>query len=126
MEREERDDAAAEQQPKPVLGVERDHHPADDDHDEEKDDEQADAQAKLLADHRKNKVGVRVGQVEHLLPALAEPEPFHPATAPGDQGLHLLQTGVVLKFLGIHESGESRHSLRHMGRDKEDPGEAAE
>ena len=72
-----------------------------------KDDEQADPQSELLADHRKNEIGVRVGQVEHFLPAVAETETFHSAAAPRDQRLHLLQTGVLLEVFRI-QKGESR------------------
>ena len=63
---------------------------------------------KFLADHRKNEIGVRVGQVEHFLAAVAEAEPFDSAAAPGDQRLHLLQAGVLFVALGIDESASSR------------------
>ena len=87
----------------------------------EKDDEQTDPQTELLADHRENEIGVRVGKVEHFLAAVPEAEAFHSTAAPRDQCLHLLQASVVLEAFGIHKGGEPGHALRHLGRDEESP-----
>src|ERR1044071_8967256 len=106
--------------------MQRNHHPADNDYDKEKHDEQTDSQTKLLADHRENEVGVGVGKVEHLLTAISEPETFHPATAPRDQSLHLLQSGVLFEAFGIHKRREPGHPFRHVGGDQENAGHAAE
>ena len=97
-----------------ILRVQRDHHSADDDDDEQKNDEQTDAQPELFADHRENEIGVRVRQVEHFLPAVAEAEAFDSAAAPRDQRLHLLQARVFFELLRIHERGEPRHAFGHM------------
>ena len=80
---------------------------------------------KFLADHRENEVGVRVGQVEHFLPAVAEPETFDSAAAPRDQRLHLLQAGVLLEAFRIHESREPSHAFRHLRRDEENSAKPA-
>ncbi len=90
-----------------------------------KHDEQAHPQTQLLADHRKNEVGVGIRKVEHFLPAVSETEAFHSAAPPRDQGLHLLQTGVVLKAFRIHERGKPAHSFRHVGGDEKNSAQAA-
>src|SRR5437868_14669291 len=95
--------------------MQRDHHPANDDDDKQKDDEQADAQSQFLADHWKNEIGVRVGQIEHFLATVAETKPFHTAAAPRDQRLHLLQTGILFVILRMYGREEAAHSLRHAG-----------
>ena len=104
LQSQQRNDAAAEEQSETILGVQRDHDSADDDDDEQKDHEQTDPQTELFADHRKNEIGVRVGQIEHFLAAVAETESFHSAAAPRDQRLHLLQTGIFLEALRIEET----------------------
>src|SRR5437762_9428059 len=89
--------------------MQRDDDSANDHNDEKKNDQQAHPKAKLLANHRKNEIGVRVGQVEHLLAAIAETESFHSAAAPGDQRLHLLQAGVFLVALEICKRDQPLH-----------------
>ena len=124
LQGQQRNDAAAEQQTKTILRVQRDHHSAHDDDDEEEHDEQTDAQTEFLADHRENEIGVRIGQVEHFLPAVAEAESFHSAAAPGDECLHLLQASASLIALRIHESREPAHALGHRCRDEENSAHA--
>ena len=105
--------------------MQRDHRPADDDDDEEKHDEQTHPQTEFFADHRENEVGVRVGKVEHFLPAIPEAETFDSAAAPRDQRLHLLQAGVFFEAFRIHESGKPAHAFRHLGGDEENAGQPA-
>src|SRR6266850_438801 len=106
--------------------MQRDHQPADDDYDKKEYDEQTHPQTKLLADHRENEVGVRIGKIEHLLPAVPEPETFHSTTSPRDQSLHLLQTSVLFEAFGIHKRREPAHAFRHVRRDEENAGQATE
>src|SRR2546423_14246748 len=93
-----------------------DNHSANDDYYEKKNHQETDAQTKLFADNGKNEVGVRVGEIKHLLPAIAETESFHPAAAPREQRLHLLQTGILFEPLRIKKRREPSHSLRHLRR----------
>ena len=50
-------------------------------------------QPELLADHRGDHVGVRLGQVEGLLDALPEPDAEDPARAERDRRLDALEPG---------------------------------
>src|SRR5512133_3600509 len=58
---------------------------------------------------------MRVGKVEHFLAPVAEAEPFHSTASPGDQRLHLLQTGVLLVIFRMQKGKEAAHSLWHAG-----------
>ena len=71
-------------------------------------------EAELLGDHRKQKVGMRLGQIKKLLDARtqAHPEPFAPAE--GDQRMRQLITLAVRIRPGIEEAGEA---LQTVGRD---------
>ena len=109
----------------PVLRVQRDQQSANNDDHEQEHDQQTDSQAELFADHGKDEIGVRVRQVEHLLPAVAEAEAFHSTAAPRDQRLHLLEARVILETFRVHECGQPCHSLRHMGRDEKNSAESA-
>ena len=52
-------------------------------------------EAELLGQHREQEVGVRLGQIEELLHALAEPDAEPLAAADGDQRLRELEAAVV-------------------------------
>jgi hypothetical protein len=58
------------------------------------------------------------------LPAVPQTKAFHATAAPGDERLHLLQTSVILVALGVHESGEPAHALRHAGGNEKHSGES--
>ncbi len=72
----------------------------------------------------KDEVGVRVGQVEHFLPAVAEPKSFDSATAPRDERLQLLQASALLVELRIHESGQPPHPFGHRRGDEKNSADA--
>src|SRR5215471_12509754 len=84
--------------------MDRDRHSADDHEHEEKNDEQTKSQTQLLANDRKNEVGVGIRKIGHFLPPVAETEAFDPAAAPRDQGLHLLQSSSEFVILGVKKS----------------------
>ena len=109
----------ASKQTEAIFRVQRNHRSANDDDDEEEDDKQTGAQTKFLADNWENEIGVRVGQVEHFLAAVAESKTFHSAAAPRDQCLHLLQAiGLLIRF-EIAKRSEPGHALGHPDRDQE-------
>src|SRR5438874_5452229 len=109
--------------------MERDHDAANDYDDKQKHDEQTDPQPQLFADHRENEIGVSVGKVEHFLPAVSETESIHPAAAPCDQRLHLLQSSVFFIALEICERDEALHprvrraNENHTGTDDREQAE---
>jgi hypothetical protein len=72
LQAKQRNNSATQKQSETIFCVQGDHNSANDDHHKKKDDEQTDAQTELFADHRKNKVGVRIRQIIHFLPAVAE------------------------------------------------------
>ena len=96
--------------------MQRNHDAANNYHNEQKNHQKTKPQTKLFADDWKNKICVRIRQIQHLLPTIAQPKPVHPAAAPGDQRLHLLQAGIVLVILRMKKSGEPSHALGDLRR----------
>ena len=73
-------------------------------------DERAD-QPELLADQREDEIGVRLGQEEHLLLALPEPDAAEAAGAEGDERLHELKAGVLRVRPRIEEGEQAPHAI---------------
>ena len=69
------------------------------------------AKPELLADHGQDHVGVRLGQVEELLHALAEADAERPAGADRDHRLHRLEA----RALRVSAHG-SRNAVRRSRR----------
>ena len=65
-------------------------------------------QAELLGEHREQEIGVRLGQIEELLHALAEAHAEPLAAADRDQRLRELEAAVVRVRPGIEERVEAR------------------
>src|SRR4030095_16866191 len=74
LQRKERNDPAAEQQSKTITSVQRNHDAANNYHNEQKNHQKTEPHTKFFADDWKNKIGVRVRQIEHLLPAITSSE----------------------------------------------------
>src|SRR5215472_11302244 len=119
LQRKKRNDPTAEQQSKTVTSMQGNHDAANNYHNEQKNHQKTESQAKFFADDWKNKIGVRIRQIEHLLSAVAQSKPFHPTAAPGDQSLHLLQSGVVLVVLRMKKCGEPPHAFRDLRRNED-------
>src|SRR5260370_1719175 len=114
LQSQKRNNAAAKKQSESVFGMQRDHDPANNDDHKQKDHEQAEPQTELFADNRENEICMRVRQIKHLLSAIAQAKPFHSPTAPGDEGLHLLQTSIFFKIFRMNKSAETTTPFLHL------------
>src|SRR6185295_20279395 len=63
-------------------------------------------QSELLADHREDKIGVCLRQIEHLLPPGAEPDTERPPRTESEQRLYELEAALLRVSPGIEERGE--------------------
>ena len=106
--------------------MQRNHDAANNYHNEQKNHQKTEPQAKFFADDWKNKIGVCVRQIQHLLATVPQSEAVHPAAAPGDQRLHLLQSGVVLVVLRMKKRGEAPHALGDSRRNEDEPTQCRE
>jgi hypothetical protein len=88
--------------------AERDPEPRARDDREEREDEERAREPELLADHREEKVGVRLRQVEHLLPALAEPDTPEPARPERDERLLQLEVDAERVTSGFRKATTPR------------------
>ena len=91
-----------------AIGVaQRDPEAARRDHCQKAEDEDGPRQAELLADHREDEVGMRLGEVEHLLSAPPEPDAPEAARAERDEGL--LQLEVDAEGIAVRVD-EGKHA----------------
>src|SRR3989449_11302042 len=86
------------------------------DHREEREDDERPGQPELLADHREEEVGVRLGEVEHLLPALAEPHTPQAPRAEGDERLLQLEADAERIAVRGEEGDEARPAISRLPR----------
>src|SRR6266576_5018491 len=95
-----------------------DHHSTHDHDNKQEHHQQTHSQSQFFTNHRKNEVSMGIRQIQHLLPSVTQTEAFHSAAPPGNERLHLLQSGVVFEFFRIHKRGQSAHALRHSSSQK--------
>src|SRR4029450_2860152 len=126
LQSQQRNDATAKKQAKPILGVQRDQDAANNDDHEQKNHEQTEPQAKLFANNWKNEICMRVRQIKHFLATVTQAQSLHSPAAPGDQCLHLLQASVVLVVLGMQKGGARPHSLGDSTGNDQKPAKAGE
>lgn len=91
--------------------------PREDDQDESKDDEPGKSQSEFLADHREDKIGMGIRQIEHLLPPLSQSESVESPRSEGDKSLPLLKPLSELILLGMKETGQPGIALRNKAGD---------
>ncbi len=106
-----------------LRGEPRDVERAPDESDEEPEREQHAEQSQLLGEHREQEVGVRFGQVEELLHAVAEAdaEPF--AAPDRDQRLRQLEAAAVGVGPGVEEARQAPQPVgRGDGEQREESG----
>ena len=88
-------------------------------HREERQDDERSGQPELLADHREEEVGVRLGEVEHLLPALAEPHTPQAPRAEGDERLLELEVDTERIAVGVKEGDDARPAIGRLPRHRD-------
>ena len=94
--------------------------PPDDQQGKQQQDQTGSNEAQLLTDHRENKVVLGLGQVQKLLPPVAQPQAGDPAGANGHQGLDGLHTLVQGIVPGVQPCGNSGgHVVRPQDDDRQ-------
>src|SRR5207248_8746659 len=73
-------------------------------------------EAALIADYRKDHVGVRLGQVVERLYPLPESPPEDPTGTKADQRLHVLETGASRILPGVEECEQAVTLVRRGTR----------
>src|SRR5438094_468085 len=123
LEDERERHAEGEQAREPILMSDGDAEATRRHHREAREDDERPGQPELLADHREEEVGVRLGEVEHLLPALAEPHTPQAPRAEGDERLLELEVDAEGIAVGVKEGDDARPAIgrlpRHGGERRE-------
>ena len=88
--------------------------PAPDDGGEEEQHRRHPGESQLLADDAEDEVGVRRGEEEELLPALAEADAERPARAESEQRLHRLVAVAARILPGIEEGEHPLDAVRRL------------
>src|SRR5437762_2702083 len=112
LEDERERHAEGEQAGEPILMSDGDAEATRRDHREEPQDDERPGQAELLADHREEEVGVRLGEVEHLLLARAEPHAPQAPRAEGDERLLQLEVDAERIAVRVEEGDDARPAIR--------------
>src|SRR5437762_2880897 len=112
LEDERERHAEGEQAREPILMSDGDAEATRRHHREEREDDERPGQAELLADHREEEVGVRLGEVEHLLLARAEPHAPQAPRAEGDERLLQLEVDAERIAVRVEEGDDARPAIR--------------
>ena len=88
-------------------------------------DDRAD-EAEFFADDRENKIGVRFGQKEKLLPAFHQADAGEAAGADGDERLQELEAAPCGSGSGMEEGFKARQAVRHANDEQINRGNGGE
>src|SRR5918996_133061 len=104
---DERREPGGEELAERILAAERDAKSREGECGERADDEHRADETELLADHREDHVGVRLGEVEHLGDALPEALAREASGAEADQRLHDLKARAFRVAPGVEEAEDT-------------------